>query len=377
MSSNDAPAAPNYQPIADAQLRSAELSHQIQREMFDWAKQQYNNNKGTIDTVVEGFLRTQAHNERTALADRKRYEDIYQPLEDSLAKDAADYASPTRMELNRGRATAEVANQFGQARLAAQRNLEAFGINPNSTRFAALDTNIRTQQAAAAAAAANQADMMTEATGRALRSEAINVGRGYPGQVAGQYGTSLAGGTAGVNAPLALTQSGASTMGTPMQWNAAGNSAYTGAANTMNTQFGNQMDAWKAEQQASSGWGAALGGLAGLGMGFLGMPTASVGGKLLGFAGGGAVDGEGAIPLEASPSRGAALDDVDAKLTPGEFVIPNDVVRFKGTEFFHKLIMKARESEGETEEGSGAIPSVHPAARGVPGVRNQAALELD
>ena len=78
-------------------------------------------------------------------------------------------------------------------------------------------------------------------------------------------------------------------------------------------------------------------------------------------------DGMG-VPDGASPSRGGMPDDVPARLTAGEFVIPKDVVSWKGEEWFQKEIMKARQkkmqapaqpSEGPPEGGGGppqAIP---------------------
>jgi muramidase (phage lysozyme) len=51
----------------------------------------------------------------------------------------------------------------------------------------------------------------------------------------------------------------------------------------------------------------------------------------------------GAVPIAASPSGGKAVDDVPARLTPGEFVVPKDVVAWKGEEHFQKLIQKSRE----------------------------------
>jgi hypothetical protein len=62
----------------------------------------------------------------------------------------------------------------------------------------------------------------------------------------------------------------------------------------------------------------------------------------------------GPVPVHASPSMGAATDDVDAKLTAGEFVIPKDVAQWKGHEHFVKQIDKARE-EHQQFKGRGDI----------------------
>lgn len=50
----------------------------------------------------------------------------------------------------------------------------------------------------------------------------------------------------------------------------------------------------------------------------------------------------GAVPRNASPSRGRQTDDISARLNAGEYVIPKDVVSHKGTEFFNNLIAKSR-----------------------------------
>lgn len=55
----------------------------------------------------------------------------------------------------------------------------------------------------------------------------------------------------------------------------------------------------------------------------------------------------GPVPVHASPSMGAATDDVDAKLTAGEFVMPKDVAQWKGHEHFVKSIDKARQEMAE------------------------------
>ena len=48
------------------------------------------------------------------------------------------------------------------------------------------------------------------------------------------------------------------------------------------------------------------------------------------------------MPQSASPSGGVNVDDVPANLNAEEFVIPRDVARWKGEEFWHKEIAKSR-----------------------------------
>jgi hypothetical protein len=331
-----APAPPDYSGIAAASEKAADLSYKTAQDQLNWAKQTYGSDRELADKVVNSALSTSAANNAAAARDRARYEETYQPLENELVADAKSYSSPERIALERGKAEANVANQFDQQREAALQNLEGFGVDPSTLRSASMNIGMRAAQGAATAAAGNQSTAQTEAIGRALRSEALNIGKGYPGQVAGTYGTALQAGNQAINGQLATTASGANTMGTAPQWMGAGNQALGTWGNTLNMGYQNQLSAWKASQD-DGGMGALLG--AGVGL-------AS---KIPGFAQGGQVDGNqtpgGAIPTHASPSGGSAVDDVPAKLTVGEFVLPKDVMQWKGEEWAQKEIQKARDAK--------------------------------
>jgi hypothetical protein len=81
-------------------------------------------------------------------------------------------------------------------------------------------------------------------------------------------------------------------------------------------------------------------------------------GDTSGFAGG------GAVPDSASPSGGQQIDDIPtqmpggapARLNAGEFVLPQDVARWKGQEFFHKLIAQSRSNMAQMQAHTGAQP---------------------
>lgn len=261
----DPPPPPDFSPIANASAASSAQAFKLGEDQLAWAKEQYAQDRATTNQVVQADLEAQRQNQANAQADRARYQQTFQPLEDQLAKEAQDYASPERKQLEMGRAQATVSQQFDASRANAQRDLEAFGVNPASTRFAALDIGTRTQQAAAGAGAGNQASQMVDATGRALRSEAINVGRGYPGQIAGTYNTALAAGSGAVNSNLATTASGANTMGTAPQYMGIGQSALGVWGNTLNTGYQNQLAYTKGVNSMSSGLGALAGAAAGFG----------------------------------------------------------------------------------------------------------------
>ena len=329
---NDAPPPPDYSGLANASERSATLAYALSKEQLDWAKQKYAQDQGVVNRVVDSALQTQEVNNQNAAADRSRYERIYQPLEEDLVKDAESYASEEKQRYNMGRAISQVGQQFDASRNAAIQNLESFGVDPSSTRFAALDAGSRIAEAASKAAAGNNAQQQTEAMSRAMRSEAINVGRGYPGQIATTYGTALQSGQQGVNSQLAGTASGANTMGTGVQWNGAGTNALGVWGNALSQGYNAQLGQYNANQNSSSG----IGSLLGAGLGFA-----------MNFEEGGEVTPGGNVPNSASPSSGKAVDDVPAMLTAGEFVLPKDVVAWKGEEWAQKEIEKARKAKAE------------------------------
>lgn len=272
-----APPPPDYSAVAAASEKAAELSYQLGKEQLDWAKEQYALDSSVYNRIVDSFLADMDKTSDMAEKDRAFYEDYFQPLEKALAEDAASYDTPERRDREMGAAQAEVAQQFDAQRENAQRELEAYGIDPSSTRYGALDIGVRTAQAAAQAAAGTAASNRVEDNARALRSEAINVGRGYPGQITGAYQVSQGAGAGAAGIVGQGTQIGGQTMGTAPQYMGLGNQAVGTWGNTLNMSYNNQLDRWKAQQSASSGLGSALGLIGG------------IAGKAFGLADGGAV----------------------------------------------------------------------------------------
>jgi len=348
MGKSKAPAPPDYSALAVAQVQQANYAFQLGQEQLAWAKEQYAKDNQIYSKIVDGFMSDMAKNSESAAKDRTRYEELYQPLEDKMVKEANEYDTPERRQQAMGAAQSEVATQFDAQRENAQRELEAYGIDPSSTRYAALDIGVRTSQAAAQAAAGTMASNRVEDTGRALRQDAINIGKGYPSQIAQAYQTSSQQGQGAAGTTGQATNTGAATMGTGLQWNSQGMGGLSSAVNTLNTGYQNQLDRYKANQQ-SSGWGSALGLIGG------------IAGKAFGFAEGGAVpeggpqDG-GAVPDHMSPSDGAVVDDIPARLNAGEFVIPEDAVSWFGEKHFYGLLEKAQNDRQEAKQRTGAVP---------------------
>jgi hypothetical protein len=109
----------------------------------------------------------------------------------------------------------------------------------------------------------------------------------------------------------------------------------------------NTSDSQGTSQQSSSGGSSNVGG----GTTYNTTQTQSSSGPLL--AGMRYAEG-GFVPDEISKSGGGKVDDVPANLTSGEFIIPRDIVEWKGQEFFYKLMAATRKLRATAgDDGSG------------------------
>lgn len=349
MGKKSTPKPPNLQPYADAMEQQGEWAFLTSQEQLKWAREQDAANRALLQQVLGPQLEAQANQAEWAKKDRARYENTFQPLEDNLIQDFQSYGTPERMAQERGRAMADVASNFDAQRRNALQRLESYGVDPSQTRNAALDVAMRTQQGAAMAAAGTNAQRVTEDKSRALRADAINIGKGMPSQVAQSYGQAVAAGNSAVGGANSTFGTSAGAMGNPTSWGGMGMQGMQGAGNMQSQGFQNQMTAYNAQQAANSsmmgGIGSALGMAAMLADG--GLPEEAIPTQPPG-------------PVTEGPTDGTGVDDqVLAYISVGEYVVPADVVQAKGVEFFDKLVdryhtpAEERRAEGEF---TGAIP---------------------
>lgn len=255
------PPAPDYTPVAAANEAAARIAAEVSREQLAWAKETYAQDREVTNRYIDLMLPAMEAESKAGADSRARYESVFQPMEDQLVREATDYASPARMEFEAGRAQADVAQAFESQRKASLASLESYGVDPSMARAGALDKAARTIQAATAAGAANAARLQTENVGRALRGEAINVGKGYPGNIAQAYQTAQQSGGSAVQSNLATTASGASTMGTGVQWSGQQQGFLQNWGQNLNAQ---QQAYDAAQQRNSSSAGGLIGGVLGL-----------------------------------------------------------------------------------------------------------------
>lgn len=385
----------------------------LMQQQYAWGQQQFQQNSQLTDKVVGDLLNNYSQLSGIGNQLMQQYQNIFEPEYQKLAQDANNYASQARIQQAMGAAESGVSQAFDSQRQAATADLQSFGIDPSSGRYAQLDTAERTQQAAAQAGAGFQAEQATEATGRGLRSEALQLGSVMPGQATTAYNAAGQSATAAENAKLANSQEGVNMMGSPQQYAGAykppptypaSNTSGGGGGNkqsgsngpqpnldgTPSTGPGDQQDLGAYNYGGSGGGGNGPSFPGGAGNAQIisvddsggspvdttttdggNGPTTSDGGYNYGeddqpsYDDSGYAEG-GAIPMHASPSHGRVTDDIPAKVNQtgegirvnaGEFIIPKHTVAWKGEKYFQDLIARSRKERG----GAQAKPEVRPA----------------
>jgi hypothetical protein len=262
-----APPAPDYGPLIASSTQAAQIAGQTSREQLDWAKQQYADQAPITKQYMQSMIDSSNQNIQNAKEAQARLQQTYYPIENQFAAQAQGYNDPARASQRSAAAQADVATAMGTQRQAALQSLEGYGIDPSQTRYGALDLGTRISQAAAQANAGTQSRNQSEATGLALEGEAINIGRGYPGQVAQAYGTATQAGNAGIASGLNTSSTYGNMMGSPTQWAGIQSSNLAGAGNLMNQGFQNQMAGFNANAAIAQNQASGIGSLLGAGIG--------------------------------------------------------------------------------------------------------------
>lgn len=182
----------------------------------------------------------------------------------------------------------------------------------------------------------NQSRMQSRAMGMAMAADAANIGRGAQSASGAAAQLALGAGQAGGQTISGLTQNAAMTRTLGNQNFSNAINANTSAGNIYGQDFSTRMTGYGTAMQGYNAKVSAVGSMAGAAMA---------------MADGGTAPGSvGDLPSMAASrkaglvrglSDGSGIDDkVEARLSDGEFVIPADVVRFKGEEFFKRIVDK-------------------------------------
>lgn len=372
----------------DASLQAAEWQRDLGQDTLEFNREYYNN---VVRPAADYDLQTrqamtprlmEAFDKQEGFADQQRedYLQNWRPLEQQVRRDALNYDSEDNVNRRSGIAAASVNQQFSNAAGQQARTLTRFGINPNSSAFANMNAKVANQQAVASAGMQTGAAFETMDRGIALRAGAANFGRNMPNAAAafGQLGNQTAGTTAGVTGGALNNSIAAGNFVNNGANNASGimGNAGTGFVNAARMNLGMAgmqqqgiSDLFSGIGQGVGMWGRNGFKLPGSSGGF-GVPGGSQSGQPYNYDGnaydpgvGFAADGGDVESLAGTsgmmadgrnmglirgPGNGVS-DNVPAvnvdtgqplRVSNREYIIPEDVLLYKGQEFFDKLISK-------------------------------------
>lgn len=262
--------APSPDPaIGQAALMQAKLGQQwmtFAKEQFAVANQRQAAQDIIANQVTQQQLAASKQSQKWATEDRKRYTDVFQPLQDEFIKTANSWDSKERQESIAAEAKADVINSATQQRQATQRNMASMGVDPTSGRFAGVDRTAEVDTALAAAGAQNNARSTVRNQAVAMKGDAVNMGNGLAVNPATSLGLSTGAGSAAMQTTAGNNAQAAGNANIMSQGFSGAMSGYGNQANILNAQYGNQLNAWSANQQSSNSMWSGIGSLAGMGL---------------------------------------------------------------------------------------------------------------
>lgn len=333
---------PGMLASADAAREIAALQKETADETLAFYKQQYEDIKPLLQQITQAEINMMDANQKRADEYANYERSTFRPLERGLVADAASFDTEAKREELAGKAAADVNMAFTNARGQENRALQRIGVNPNTGRFAALNSQLTLGQTAALAGAKNQARENAEQLGFARKMDAAGLGRGLASNASTAYGVALASGdSAGKNSMAAGNFMGQGYAGAQSGYSNAA-SSYGTAGNIYGQEFNARMQGYNAQQQAQGalmgGLGQAVGIAGGIGLKkWIGADGGMVPPRsALRMADGGDVPHVGPGPV--SGPGGPVDDKVPAMLSPGEYVLPADTTAKIGKKNLDKLV---------------------------------------
>lgn len=139
----------------------------------------------------------------------------YQSAEDKMLIDADNFDTEGKREELAGKAQADVQQGFASAHDQSIRALARTGVNPGSGKALALEGQTRIAEALGEAGASNKARTDATSLGRAMKMDALGLGKGLIGNQATQAGLQLNSGNSSVSngtLPINIQQSSGQQM---------------------------------------------------------------------------------------------------------------------------------------------------------------------
>lgn len=227
--------APDYTPMAA-----------VSKEQLDFAKQQYAEMRPLAQKIADQQMAAQQQQMNQAQDYYNYQQQTFRPVEQGLVRDAQRFNTEDYRNQMASQAAAASAQAFGNVQASNQRAMASMGVNPNSGRFAGINSQANLGLAAQRAGAMTGARQGAEQMGWARRMDVTGLGRGLAGASTAAYQGATGAGTSGMNTSMAA--------GNQYQQGLAG------AANTMGVMTGQQGQMYSNAQNAQGQmYGAILG----------------------------------------------------------------------------------------------------------------------
>ena len=263
--------APTPDPlIGQAAMKKAELGEdwlRFAREQFNVGNIRQEELDALTESVIKQQMATQDETNAWAREDRTRTKEVFQPLQDEFIKAAREYDTPAKQAQAAAEARADVVKSMGLQSQANSRQMARMGINPNSGRFQEQNRLDNLNTALASAGAQNAARTQMRDKALALKGDAINIGSGLPSSAAAAYGLGMNAGNSATGNAVQANGNWRANVGIVGQGMQGAMQGYANQGNILNSLYGNQVNAWAAQQQANATSAAGLGQLVGTGIG--------------------------------------------------------------------------------------------------------------
>lgn len=320
---------PGLQASAAASEKVGLAQVDLGKQTLEWQKER----AAATDALTGNLVKAQTDLANTQAQQSKdtysRYQTNFAPLENTIAENAKNFDTEAERERYAGQASADVNNAFQNVEKQNIRSQARYGLRPNANALAAIDSQVRANQAAQTAGAMTAARYNARDTGYARQLQAVEVGKGLPVTATGEAtgatqgfsnasnmnATANASYNAGLNTSLGFTNSGVNALGTAANGYNALNNYNANIYGMQSQQAASLLNFGGAMYGGSQGWFKADGGE---------IDTTNDNEPK------GLVFGPGST----------TSDSVPAMLSKGEYVIPADVVKAKGIQFFDKLLEK-------------------------------------
>lgn len=202
-------------PQSQFAIQVGQAAYSIGLYLANWAQSVYAQTSAITDNIVNNFLNYAGYAQGLAQTQLNTYTNQTIPEMNTLAQEAATYASPARISLNMGQAAAGAYQAGAAGNQNTLQTLRGYGVDPSSGMYGDILAAQNTATGASEAGAAEQAGINTENTGRTLLQSSITAGQQLPGDIVNSLNLANNAVTGAENAVLSNANTGATLATTP------------------------------------------------------------------------------------------------------------------------------------------------------------------